>query len=56
MRKHRRLARPGARDDEQRPGPMPIADPVLDDDQLLRIELDGGVCANQGERHGGTQP
>ena len=41
MREHRRLARPRARDDEQGPGTARIADPVLDGDQLLRIELDG---------------
>ena len=46
MRKHRRLARPCPRDHEQRPRAQRIADPVLD----------GGICANQGERHGPTQP
>jgi hypothetical protein len=34
---------------------MRIADPVLDRDQLLRIELYGGICANQGKRHQATQ-
>ena len=49
---HRRLARARAGDDEQRPGPLGLADPVLDRELLLGVELDGGRRANQGERHG----
>ncbi len=56
MRQHRRLARAGAGDDEQRPGTLRIANPVLDREPLLGIELDGRARANQGERHGATQP
>ena len=52
MRQHRRLAGARAGDDEQRPGAARVADPVLDGDHLLRIEIDRGRGANQGERHG----
>ena len=56
MRKHRRLARAGAGDDEQRPRTLRIADPMLDRELLLGIEIDGRGQANQSERHGSTQP
>src|ERR1700722_12727458 len=56
MRQHRGLARARARDDKQRSRPMRIADPVLDPEPLLGIEIDGRARANQGERHGSTQP
>ena len=56
MGEHRRLARARAGDDQQRPGAVGGADPVLDRELLLGVELDGGICANQGERHGATQP
>ena len=56
VREHRRLARARASDDEQRPETLRIADPVLDRELLLGIEIDGRARANQGERHGSTQP
>ena len=56
MGEHRRLARARAGDDEQRPGPFGLADPVLDRELLLGVEFDHRRRANQGERHGATQP
>ena len=47
MREHRRLPRAGAGDDEQRPGALRVADPMLDRELLLGIEIDGGARANQ---------
>ena len=52
---HRRLARAGAGDDQQRPRPFGPADPVLDRESLLGVEVDQGRCANQGEGHGAKQ-
>ena len=51
MGEHRRLARARAGDDEQRPGTVGLADPVLDRELLLGVELDDRHRANQGERH-----
>ena len=56
MREHRRLARARAGDDKQRPGTLGIADSMLDREPLLGVEIDGRARANQGERHGATQP
>src|SRR3984885_7105772 len=56
MRQHRRLARARAGDDEQRPGAFRLADSILHRELLLGIEFDGRARANQGERHGSTQP
>ena len=51
VREHRRLAGARARDDEQRRRASGIADPMLDREPLLEIELDRGVLANQGDGH-----
>src|SRR5580693_4344787 len=56
MSQHRRLARARAGDDEQGPGTFRIPDSMLDRELLLGIEIDGRARANQGERHGATQP
>ena len=56
MRKHRRFPRASARDDEQRPRSFRIAEAIVDRELLLGIEIDGWARANQGERHGSTQP
>ena len=55
MREHRRLPRAGARDHEQRPGALRVADAMLNRELLLGIEIDGRARADQGERHGATQ-
>ena len=55
MRQHRRFPRARACDDKQRPGSARIADPVLDGEPLLGVELDGRARANQGERHGSRE-
>ena len=49
MRQHRRFPRARAGDDKQRPGPSGLADPVLDREPLLGIEIDGRTRANQSE-------
>ena len=51
MRQHRRLPRARAGDDEQWSETVRTADPVLDSELLLGIELNRRARANQGERH-----
>ena len=51
VRQHRGLARARAGDDKQGPRPSRIADPMLDRELLLGIEIDGRARTNQSERH-----
>ena len=56
MGEHRGLAGARAGDDEQRPRTLGLADPVLDREPLLGVDFDDRRRANQGKRHGATQP
>ena len=52
VREHRRLPRARSGNDKEGRRAVRLTEPVLDRPLLLRVELDGGVGANQSKGHG----